>query len=140
MNIRQRVFAWLAWIYVAAVGVQFALAGLGLPQLGGQGMAAHIEFGYMGLSMTPILLVISSIVARAGRKATTLTVLLTVFAFVQPIWVASFKGRWPAALHILGAGAILTLSLAIAMLATRQGPLNLDQVETEESVRAVPAP
>jgi hypothetical protein len=57
MTTWRRIFAALAWLYFSGVLVQFFLAGSGLPALGGAGMDAHAEFGYIALHMTPVLLV-----------------------------------------------------------------------------------
>lgn len=120
----RKIYAGLAWLYLTAVVVQFALAGLGLPQLGGAGMAAHANFGYIAVHMTPILLVIAALVGRVGRRLIWLTVTLALVAFAEPIWVTEFRGSWIASLHIVGAGAVLVLSWQIARGATNaaRGP------------------
>lgn len=104
---------------MAAVLVQFFLAGIGLPQLGAEGMSTHTEFGYVALHFTPLLLVIAAIVGRTGKTLIWLTVLLAVVAFVQPIWVAGFQGQFLASMHIIGAVAILVISYVVARDATR---------------------
>jgi hypothetical protein len=118
MTVVRRVFAVLAWVYLAGVVVQFFLAGLGLPQLGGEGMGAHAEFGYIALHLTPILLILGSTIGRTGRVLIVWTVVLAVVAFVQPIWVAGFQGRVLASMHVLGAVALLAVSYHVARLAT----------------------
>jgi hypothetical protein len=118
MTVVRRVFAVLAWVYLAAVVVQFFLAGLGLPQLGGEGMGIHAEFGYIAVHMTPILLIIFAIIGRAGRALILWTVVLAVVAFMQPIWVTAFQGDFLASLHVLGAVGVLALSYHVARLAT----------------------
>ncbi len=114
----RRIYAGLAWLYLTAVVFQFALAGLGLPQLGGAGMTAHADFGYIAVHLTPVLLVISSLVGRVGRRLIWLTVTLALVAFAQPIWVTEFRGSWIASLHIVGAGVVLVLSWQVARGAT----------------------
>jgi hypothetical protein len=121
----RKIFAGLAWLYLACVVLQFALAGLGLPQLGERGMAVHSDFGYIALHMTPILLIIAGVIGRVGRRLVWLTVTMALIAFAQPIWVTAFRGGWVASLHVVGAGAILVMSLLIArqgMLAARESP------------------
>lgn len=110
----RRIFAGLAWLYLTGVVVQFSLAGLGLPQLGGAGMSAHADFGYVAVHLTPILLVLASLVGRVGRRLIWLTVALALVAFAEPIWVTEFRGSWVASLHILGAGVVLVLSWQVA--------------------------
>jgi len=114
----RRIYAGLAWLYLTGVVVQFALAGLGLPQLGGAGMSAHADFGYVAVHMTPVLLVIAALIGRVGRRLIWLTVTLALVAFAQPIWVTEFRGSWVSSLHIVGAGVVLVLSWQIARRAT----------------------
>lgn len=125
MRVVRRVFAALAWVYLAAVVVQFFLAGLGLPQLGGEGMGAHAGFGYIALHMTPILLILGSTIGRTGRVLIVWTIVLAVVAFVQPVWVAGFQGRFLASMHVLGAVALLALSYHVARLATSKVPADV---------------
>ncbi len=114
----RKIFAGLAWLYLTCVVIQFALAGLGLPQLGGDGMSAHSDFGYIALHLTPILLIVAAAIGRVGRRVIWLTVGLALIVFMQPIWVSEFRGSWVAALHIVGAGAILILGWYVARQAT----------------------
>ncbi|MGB8360981.1 MAG: hypothetical protein WCE80_06230 [Acidimicrobiia bacterium] len=140
----RRIYAGLAWLYLTGVVAQFALAGLGLPQLGGAGMAAHADFGYIALHLTPILLVIASLVGRVGRRLIWLTVTLALVVFAQPIWVTVFRGTWVAALHIVGAGVVLVLSWQVARGATsaarvpgepgRDHPSSLQRLRSASSV------
>jgi hypothetical protein len=118
MTVLRRVFAVLAWVYLAAVVVQFFLAGLGLPQLGGEGMGIHAEFGYIAVHMTPILLILFAAISRAGWVLIGWTVLLAVVAFMQPIWVTAFQGEALASIHVLGAVALLALTYYVARQAT----------------------
>ena len=118
MTVLRRLFALLSWVYVAAVVVQIFLAGLGLPQLGGEGMETHVEFGYVAVHMTPILLVLFAAISRAGKALIWWTVATAVVAFVQPIWVTAFRGSVLASVHVLGAVALLALSFRVARLAT----------------------
>lgn len=82
-------------------------------------MAAHADFGYIGLHLTPLLLVIASLIGRVGRRLVWLTATLALVAFAQPIWVTEFRGSWASALHVVGAGVVLVLSWQIARGATR---------------------
>ena len=118
MTVLRRVFALLAWVYLGAVVVQIFLAGLGLPQLGGEGMGIHAEFGYVAVHMTPILLILFAAISRAGKALIWWTVATAVVAFVQPIWVTSFRGEVLASVHVLGALVLLALSFQVARLAT----------------------
>ena len=118
MIVLRRVFAVLAWVYLVAVVVQIFLAGLGLPQLGGQGMGIDTDFGYIAVHMTPILLILFAALSRAGKALIWWTVATAVVAFMQPIWVTSFRGEVLASIHVLGALVLLALSFQVARLAT----------------------
>jgi hypothetical protein len=118
MNIARKILVGLAWLYVLGVVIQFFLAGLGLPQLGGEGMEAHEGFGYSALHLTPILFIILAFVARAPNNLKILTVVFAVISFVQPIWASEFEGEILASLHILGALVIFALAHTIARQAT----------------------
>jgi hypothetical protein len=118
MAIVRMVFAVLAWVYLAAVVVQIFLAGFGLPQLGGEGMDLHANFGYMAVHLTPVLLILFAALSRAGTALIWWSVATAVVAFVQPIWVTSFQGEVLASLHVLGAIVLLALTFQVARLAT----------------------
>jgi hypothetical protein len=133
MTVLRRVFAVLAWAYVAAVVVQFFLAGLGLPQLGGEGMGTHAEFGYVAVHMTPILLILFAAISRAGKALIWWTVATAVVAFVQPIWVTSFRGEILASVHVLGALVLLALSFQVARLATGRMRVHAASSETADN-------
>jgi len=139
----RKVYAGLAWLYVAGVVAQFALAGLGLPQLGGAGMSAHADFGYVAVHMTPILLVIAALVGRVGRRLVWLTVTLALVAFAEPIWVTEFRGSWVAGLHIVGAGVVLVLSWQVARGATNAarvpGKPGRDKPSSLQRLRSAPS-
>ena len=64
----RQVHAWLAWIFVVAIVVQVFLAGLAIPQLGGNGsFVTHSDFGYL-IGPLALLLLISAFLAGAGRR------------------------------------------------------------------------
>ena|SRR5690606_28157625 len=116
----RKVLAGLLWLYVLGVFVQFFLAGIGLPELGGEGMDAHEGFGYSALHLTPILFLIIAFFAKVSKRLLALLFVFAVIAFVQPIWAAEFQGEFLASLHILGAAVILAMAHALATMATRQ--------------------
>lgn len=119
MQIARRVLVGLTWLYVLGVAIQFWLAGIGLPELGGESMEAHEAFGYSALHLTPILFIILAVVAKAPRTTIVLTVAFAVVAFLQPIWAAEFQGEFLASLHILGALVVFALAHTLARQATR---------------------
>jgi uncharacterized membrane protein len=64
----RQVHAWLAWVFVAAIVVQVFLAGLAIPQLGGNGsFATHRDFGYL-IGLLTLLVLIAAVLTRAGRR------------------------------------------------------------------------
>ena len=78
----------------------------------------HTEFGYIAVHMTPILLIILAAISRAGKAVIWWAVATAVVAFMQPIWVTSFRGEVLASIHVLGALVLLALSFQVARLAT----------------------
>jgi len=81
-------------------------------------MGIQAEFGYVAVNMTPILLILFAAISRAGKALIWLTVATAVVAFLQPIWVTSFRGEVLASVHVLGALVLLALSFQVARLAT----------------------
>ena len=116
----RKILTGLLWLYLIGVLVQFFLAGLGLPELGGEGMDAHEGFGYSALHLTPILFLIIAFFAKVSKRMLILMVVFAVIAFVQPIWASEFSGEFLAAMHILGAAVILMMAHMLATMATRQ--------------------
>ncbi len=106
-------------------------------------MAAHADFGYIAVHLTPILLVIASLLGRVGRRLVWLTVTLALVAFAQPIWVTEFRGSWVASLHIVGAGVVLVLSWQVARgstsLARIHGEPGRDHPSILQRLRSAPS-
>ena len=90
MELARKALAGLLWLYVIGVLVQFFLAGLGLPQLGNEGMDAHEAFGYSALHFTPILFLIIAVVAKMPKRMLAMMLVFAVISVVQPIWAAEF--------------------------------------------------
>jgi hypothetical protein len=116
----RKILTGLLWLYLIGVLVQFFLAGLGMPELGGEGMDAHEGFGYSALHLTPILFLIIAFFAKVSKRMLILMVVFAVIAFVQPIWASEFSGEFLASMHILGAAVILMMAHMLATMATRQ--------------------
>jgi hypothetical protein len=115
MQIARTVLAVLAWLFVALVVLQVFYAGVGL--LGGGSMTQHRDFGYV-ISAVPLLVLLSAVVARAGRLV-WMSAGLLVLAQVQTIlpWFAE-SAPVVAALHPVNALVLFGLGLAIAQGAT----------------------
>lgn len=108
----QRVHALAASVFVAAVVIQFFLAGAALAQLGGSGsFATHIAFGYWGLFVTGLILLITAFVARMPRRDIGIVALIFVLYIVQTI-LPNFRSSVSviAALHPLNAAILLALA------------------------------
>ncbi|HEY8177373.1 MAG TPA: DUF6220 domain-containing protein [Candidatus Limnocylindria bacterium] len=144
MQIWRYLFAASAVLFVVGIIVQIFLAGLGLPGLGGGGMQTHIDFGYT-LSLAPIVPLILSWPARAGRQTIVMCAVLLVITFVQTLLPSAAAGRgdipWIAALHPVNAFIVLGLGIAV----TRRA-IMLARVEeapptpADEPVPAAPQP
>jgi hypothetical protein len=67
-EVSRQVHAWLAWAFVAAIVIQVVLAGLAIPQLGGNGsFETHRDFGY-AIGLLTLVLLLAAIAAGAGRR------------------------------------------------------------------------
>jgi hypothetical protein len=64
----RQVHAWMAWVFVASIVVQVFLAGLAIPQLGGNSsFVTHRDFGYL-IGLLTLILLVAAIASRAGRR------------------------------------------------------------------------
>jgi hypothetical protein len=127
MQIWRYLFAASAVLFVIAIVVQIFLAGLGLPGLGGGGMKTHMDVGYI-LSLAPIVPLILSWPARAGRRTIVMCAVLFVLTFVQTL-LPSLRDSvtWIAALHPVVAFIVLGLAIevarrAVALARAREAP------------------
>lgn len=78
------VHALAAVVFIVAILVQVFLAGAALRQLGGDGdFRTHIAFGYTGVGLAALAVVVTAAVARVGRRRIGISVLLLVLYIVQ---------------------------------------------------------
>jgi Family of unknown function (DUF6220) len=113
MRWAQVAFQVLAWLFVLGVAIQFFLAGLGV--LGGEGIGAHRDWGFITLQLLPILMLIAAVVGRMGRLIIGLTVLLFVLVFIQSIFAdPDWDPQWVRSLHVLNALFIFVLGYHLA--------------------------
>lgn len=64
----RQVHAIVAWLLVGAIVVQVWLAGVAIPQLGGQGgFGTHVDVGY-SLGLVVLALLLTALVAGLGRR------------------------------------------------------------------------
>ena len=114
MQIWRYLFAASAVLFLIGVVVQILLAGWGIVGLGGQGMRTHIDFGYT-LSLVPIVPLVLSWPARAGRQTIVMCAVLLVLTFVQTLLPLARDGMpWIAALHPITAFVVLGLGIMVA--------------------------
>jgi hypothetical protein len=116
LAIARKILVGLAWLFVLGVTLEFFFAGLGL--LGGEDMEMHKGFGWSGLYLLPVLILIAAFFAKPARPVLILAIALVVATLVQPFWVTEFRGEFLGSFHILGAAVILVLAHAIAQRAT----------------------
>src|SRR5262245_4026410 len=108
-----------AWIILAAVIVQFFLAGLGV--FGGPGgFEAHATLGYS----LPLVMLIGLLLAFAARlpwRTIGLTALLPVLALLQSVFILIWHAGLPAvaALHVVNGLAIFSLAGLLALRSRR---------------------
>lgn len=109
----RQVHAWVAWIFVGSIVVQVFLAGLAIPQLGGNGnFETHLEFGYYAIGLVVLALVITAVVARVGQRRILQAVGLLVLYVIQTILPNLDPGlSIAAALHPVG--ALILFGLAV---------------------------
>ena len=107
-----RVHALAAILFLAAVVIQIFLAGAALAALGGSGnFGTHIEFGYWGLFVTGVGVLITAFAARRPRRDIGFAVLIFVVYIVQTI-LPNFRSSasFVAALHPLNAAVLFALA------------------------------
>ena len=117
----RQVHAWLAWAFVAAIVIQVFLAGLAIPQLGGNGnFETHQGFGY-AIGFVALGLVIAAVAARAGRSRILQALGILVLYIVQTILPNLDPGlSIAAALHPLNAMILFVLSIWYARQVWRE--------------------
>ena len=116
-RIARPIFVVLAMLFAVGVVVQYFSAGLGL--LGGETMQFHIDFGWAAMHLFPILMFVVALLSRLSRGLLIMSLVLAVLTFLQPIWVAEFRGEFLGAMHVLGALIIAFLARDIAERAYR---------------------
>ena len=117
----RQVHAWVAWGFVAAIVIQVFLAGLAIPQLGGNGnFGTHQGFGYL-IGLIALALVVTAAVARIGRRRILQSVGLLVLYVVQTILPNLDPGlSVGAALHPVGALLLFALGTWYAWTVWRE--------------------
>jgi hypothetical protein len=111
----------VAWGFVAAIVVQVFLAGLAIPQLGGNGnFSTHQGFGY-AIGLVALALVIAAAAARAGQRRILQSLGLLGLYVVQTILPNLDPGlSVAAALHPVGALVLFGLGVWYARTVWRE--------------------
>ena len=110
-----------AWLFVAAILGQVFLAGLAIVQLGGGGdFSLHREFGYTALGLLALAVLLTAVLAGAGRRRIWLSFGLLLLYVVQ-VSLPEYRSSMPvvAALHPLNAMLLFGLATWYARLAWR---------------------
>ena len=116
-----QVHAAAAWLFVASIVVQVFLIGTALPQLGGSNnFSDHINFGYTYVGIAALLVVVTAVIARAGRRAIGISVgLLALYIVQTSLPYAKDSIPWIAALHPVNALVLFALAIWYARRAWR---------------------
>ena len=110
-----RIFQGLAWLIVAGLALEFYLAGAAL--FGATTFEPHRALG-VGLAAAILLLLLVALIARPGRRVVGLATLLAGLTIVQMLAPSLRSGLpWVAALHVVNAAALATVTVNIARAA-----------------------
>ncbi len=116
-----RLHGAVAWLFVATIVVQVFLVGAAIPQLGGSNdFSPHRDFGYSIVGLAALAIVVTAVVARAGRRAIGISLAMLVLYVVQtslPYAKASIP--FIAALHPVNALVLFALAVWYARRAWR---------------------
>ena len=120
-TVLKQAHAYLAWVFVASVVVQVFLAGLAIPQLGGNGsFGDHRNFGYL-IGLLTLVVLLAAIAARAGRRRILQAAGLLVLYVVQSSLPYMDPGLpFAAALHPVNALVMFWLGVLYARQVWRE--------------------
>ena len=118
----RRTYVVYAWLILAAVIVQFFLAGLGV-FAGTSNFQLHAAFGDI-LFLVMVLDLLLAFAARLPRGIIGLTALLPVLVAVQSVLITAWRSGLPvvAALHPVNGLAIFALAGSLALRSRRYLP------------------
>ena len=112
MQTMRYAFLAIAVLFVVGIAYQVFLAGMAVFSAGR--WSSHVEFGYL-VTAIPALLILTSWLAKAGRRTVWLSVATLVVAQVQTVlpWFRA-DVPWISALHPVNAMVIFGLGLVLA--------------------------
>jgi hypothetical protein len=117
----ERVHAAAAALFVVAIVIQVFLAGAALANLGGSGdFSTHSGFGYTGIGLAALAVLLTSIAARRPRRESGIALGLVGLYVVQTV-LPNFRtsAPWVAALHPVNALFLFALAAWYARRAWR---------------------
>src|SRR5688572_10622605 len=115
----RQVHAWMAWVFVAAIVIQVFLAGLAIPQLGGNGsFATHRDVGY-AIGLVALVLFVTALLSGLGRPRILQSLGILGLYIVQSS--LPYVGVAPIeALHPVNAAVMFLVSLVYARAVWRE--------------------
>ncbi|MEA2674927.1 MAG: hypothetical protein QOI92_2119 [Chloroflexota bacterium] len=114
----QRIHGAAAWLFVATIVVQVFLAGAAIAQLGGSNdFSTHRDFGYTIVGLAALAVLVTAVIARAGRTSILISLGLLALYIVQTL-LPNVTG-FVAALHPVNALLLFTLAVWYARRAWR---------------------
>jgi hypothetical protein len=107
-----RIFQGVVWLVVGGLVVEFYLAGAAL--FGATTFQPHRALG-VALAAAILLLLVMALIARPGRRVVGLAAVLTALTIVQVLLPSLSTGLpWVAALHVVNAVALASVTVGIA--------------------------
>ena len=118
-SIMRQVHAGVAWLLVGSIAVQVWLAGMAIPQLGGNGsFVSHRDFGYL-IGLIPLVLLVTAALGGLGRRRILQSLGILGLYIVQSslpyIGIAPIE-----ALHPVNAAVMFVVSLVYARAVWRE--------------------
>lgn len=115
----RQIHAWVAWLLVGSIVVQVWLAGLAIPQLGGNGsFVTHRDFGYL-IGLITLVLLVTALPSGLGRRRILQS--LGIFGLYIVQSSLPYVGIAPIeALHPVNAVVMFVVSVAYARAVWRE--------------------
>ena len=118
-SIMRQLHAGVAWLLVGSIVVQVWLAGMAIPQLGGNGsFVSHRDFGYL-IGLIPLALLVTAALGGLGRRRILQSLGILGLYIVQSS--LPYIGAAPIeALHPVNAVVMFVVSLVYARAVWRE--------------------
>jgi len=113
----RRLHPWLSGLFALGVLLQAFLAGAAMAELGGSGdFESHISFGYTGMGILALLVLIAAGLGRADRVQIWGSIALFVDYVVQTL-LPNFRDSSPVVAALHPVNALLLFGIAAWMFA-----------------------